>query len=251
MSCFVMRRRTTLVSRPAGPCRGGRRAMCLEMSCFVMVPYAHGSYPAVGPGMKLSFRSGFRALRPVLSLGVSGMGLSSRSRFVPFASPPRSCGSALFRAYRNVRTRAAFRVGARFARLIARAKSADAPLPSAPAGLYGPRCRSLRRKKGGSGNRLSLFLSYHAFPPVKLLGGPTLKNFRNFTETATTTNRTPSRPCENQPSTGRPPRRVPRRRARSSRRGRGRGSGSFPRPCVPSARRWGRSSRCSGCRRGR
>ena len=83
---------------PAGRALPGRTPG--DVSCFVMVPYAHGSYPAVGPGMKLSFRSGFRALRPVLSLGVSGMGLSSRSRFVPFASPPRSCGSALFRAYR-------------------------------------------------------------------------------------------------------------------------------------------------------
>ena len=142
-------------SRPAGPCRGGRRAMCHEMSCFVMVPYAHGSYPAVGPGMKLSFRSGFRALRPVLSVGVSRKGLSSRSRFVP-SVPPCSCGGSLFRAYR-VCARGPVGAGAVRAPDCAR-ETADAPLPSVSAGLCNPRCRSSAEKgKGGSGGRLSLY----------------------------------------------------------------------------------------------
>ena len=143
-------------SRPAGPCRGGRRAMCHEMSCFVMVPYAHGSYPAVGPGMMLSFRSGFRALRPVLSVGVSGMGLSSRSRFVPSVPPSRSCGGSLFRAYR-VCARGPVGAGAVRAPDCAR-ETADAPLPSAPAGILQPQMPLCCRKgKGGSGGRLSLY----------------------------------------------------------------------------------------------
>ena len=143
-------------SRPARPCRGGRRAMCHEMSCFVMVPYAHGSYPAVGPGMMLSFRSGFRALRPVLSVGVSRKGLSSRSRFVPSVPPSRSCGGSLFRAYR-VCARGPVGAGAVRAPDCAR-ETADAPLPSVSAGLCNPRCRSSAEKgKGGSGGRLSLY----------------------------------------------------------------------------------------------
>ena len=131
-------------SRPAGPCRGGRRAMCHEMSCFVMVPYVHGSYPAVGPGMKLSFRSGFRALRPVLSVGVSRMGLSSRSRFVPSVPPSRSCGGSLFRAYRVCA--AGPSAPARFARLIARARRRTHPSRPFPPGYATPDAALLRRK---------------------------------------------------------------------------------------------------------
>ena len=144
-------------SRPAGPCRGGRRAMCHEMSCFVMVPYAHGSYPAVGPGMKLSFRSGFRALRPVLSLSASpawvfplGPGSFRQCRRrVPAAGP---CFARI--ACAPARPSAP----ARFARLIARARRRTHPSRPLPPGYATPDAALLqKRKKGGSGGRLSLY----------------------------------------------------------------------------------------------
>ncbi len=94
----ALRRRT---SRPragrgpepgAGPRRTGRpHAMCHEVSCFVMVPYAQGSYPVAGPGMMLSFRTGAsRAVPRFVRHSVFGIGLPFCARFVPFFTPPGS-----------------------------------------------------------------------------------------------------------------------------------------------------------------
>ena len=103
------RRRT---SRPRVRHRGRGRAgqgapmrcvmKCHVLSCFVMAPYARGSYPVAGPGMMLSFRTGLPGSPPGSSATPSSAS-AFPSALVSFRSsrrPVPPSGGTLFRAYR-------------------------------------------------------------------------------------------------------------------------------------------------------
>ena len=133
---------------------------------FCHVSEAQGACSGARSGMTPSLRAGAPGIPPC-----SGACLSSAQvlPFNPVPLLPQARGGSHFRAYR---ARPCGRAGASCAGAVrapdCARETADARLPSAPAGVFcGPSRSPAQKSRKAAPGAASLFSFYHTFPPVK------------------------------------------------------------------------------------